>query len=184
MKQLVLKTKYAVLALLVAFTFSCDGEDGAPGTPGAEGPAGINGTNGNANVQAITFDATAFAGTFDEADIPQLTQDVLDNDAILTYLNSGTWFPVPCPADTFGFDHAVDVNLSVGTVTFDYSNGSGAAVSITAGDLVSGRVVIIESTSTTAGKTSSKQQVYNELNQAGVNINDYYAVCDYYGIAY
>jgi len=187
MKTTILKTKYILLALLVAFSFSCSPEDGDPGPQGEQGIAGTNGTNGtdgNANVQNITFDASAFSGSFNTTSIAELTQDVLDNDAILVYLNEGNWFPVPCPADSFRFDHAVDVNLSVGTVTFDYSNGSGSAVSISAGDLISGRVIIIESTSTTSSRVYTTQKVFTELNSAGIDVNDYYAVCDYYGIVY
>lgn len=184
MNNLVLKTKYLVLALLVTFSFSCSTEDGEQGPQGEQGIAGIDGIDGNANVQNITFDTSGFEGSFDTASIPELTQDVIDNDAILTYLldSSNNWTTVPCPADSFGFDYAVDVNLSVGTVTFDYSDGSGAAVGITAGNIISGRIVIIAST--TSSKTASKHDAINELNQAGVNIKDYYAVCDYYGIPY
>jgi len=67
MKTTILKTKYILLALLVAFSFSCSPEDGDPGPQGEQGIAGTNGTNGtdgNANVQNITFDASAFSGSF------------------------------------------------------------------------------------------------------------------------
>ncbi|WP_397363551.1 hypothetical protein [Olleya sp. R77988] len=185
MKHLILKTKYVVLALLVSFCFSCSTEDGADGPAEPAGANGIDGADGNANVQNITFDASAFAGTFDSVTITQLTQDVLENDAILTYLNTGSnWFPVPCPADSIGFDHAVDVTYSVGAIDFDYIDSSGSSASITAGDLVSGRVIIIESTSTTASRVNTTQKVFMELNAAGIDINDYEAVCNYYGIAY
>ncbi|SFN99562.1 Collagen triple helix repeat-containing protein [Bizionia echini] len=46
------KTKFVLLALFVAFSFSCspedgaDGADGAPGIQGEQGPAGTNGTDG------------------------------------------------------------------------------------------------------------------------------------------
>lgn len=52
MKTTITKTKYFLLALLVAFSFSCspeDGDDGIDGQDGAiglTGPAGLNGTNG------------------------------------------------------------------------------------------------------------------------------------------
>ncbi|WP_157472987.1 hypothetical protein [Eudoraea adriatica] len=160
------------------------GADGADGAAGADGVDGVDGVDGNANVQNITFDASTFEGTFDQVTITQLTQDVLDNDGILVYLNDGIrWFPVPCPADSFGFPFGVDVNLAVQLIIFDYVDGSGNNASIAAGDLDSGRVIIIESTTTTSGKTS-QQQVYDRLREAGVNVNDYYAVCDFYDIAY
>jgi hypothetical protein len=176
-----------LLALLVAFSVSCSPEDGNDGAQGPAGPAGTNGTDGNANVQTFTFDATTFSGSFDDVAIPELTQNVLDNDAVLSYLtnNGSNWVPIPCPFDTYLFDFSVHVGLGVGFLTLDYGDASGSNFSISAGDLQTLKVVIIESTSTTTGKTfSGKQQIYNELNQAGVNINDYYAVCDFYGIAH
>ena len=187
LKTTISKTKYALLALFVAFSFSCSPEDGAPGAIGPAGADGTNGADGNANVQTFTFDATGFAGTFDSVTISQITQDVLDNDAILSYLtNDGNdWVTIPCPFDSFQFDFSVHVNSRVGFMDLDYGDASGSGFSITAGDLQTLKVIIIESTSTTNAKTiNGKQQIYNELNQAGVNIKDYYAVCDYYGIDY
>lgn len=189
LKTTILKTKYALVALLVAFSFSCSPEDGAAGPigpAGANGADGVAGTDGNANVQTLTIDATTFAGTFDNVSIPEITQDVLDNDAIISYLaDAGTnWVAIPCPFDTYQFDFSVHVTLNVGSIDLDYGDASGTGFSITAGDLQTLKVIIIESTSTTAKVSNNKQQVYNELAQAGINIKDYYAVCDYYGIAY
>ena len=45
MKNAILKTKYVLLALVIAFTFSCS-EDGAVGPQGPAGKDGQNGTNG------------------------------------------------------------------------------------------------------------------------------------------
>ncbi|RSK42123.1 hypothetical protein [Mangrovimonas spongiae] len=179
MKPFMLNLKQIALALLVIFSVSCSPEDGEQGPPGEDG---------NANVQTITFDASSFDGTASYVEIPELTEDVLANDAVLTYLLMHTssediWFQVPCPVDLWGFDYAVDVNMSVGYIWFDYADGNGDSTSITAGDLQSGKVIIIESSSTTSARTSNtKQQVYAELKQAGVDINDYYAVCEYYSI--
>ncbi|WP_452221880.1 collagen-like triple helix repeat-containing protein [Lacinutrix salivirga] len=188
MKNLVKNTKYILLACIVAFSFACsaeDGEDGAVGPAGPAGTDGTNGTDGNANVQVLTIDATSFAGSSDDVTVPELTQDVIDNDVVLGYLtDDGTnWVPVPCPFDTYQFDFSVHVTLTDGFYSLDYGDGSGNALSISAGDLQTLKVVIIEAT--TAAKSSNKKQhVYSELEQAGVNSNDYYAVCNYYGIAY
>lgn len=187
LKTTISKSKYFLLALLVAFSFSCSPEDGEDGAIGPAGPAGTNGTDGNANVQTLTFDATTFAGSYDSVTIPELTQDVVNNDVVLSYLteNNSVWVPIPCPYDTIGFNFSVHVALYNGGMDLDYNDASGSAYTVTAGDLQTLKVVIIESTSTTAGRTNNgKQQIYNELAQAGVNIQDYQAVCDYYGIAY
>lgn len=192
MKTTILKMKYFLLATLVFFSFSCSPEDGAPGPQGEQGIAGINGQDGqngqdgNANVQTYTFDASEFVGDFDSVGIPELTEDVLNNDAILVYLKtSAVWFPVPCPVDTYGFDHAVDVNLSVGLVEFDYSDGTGANVNITAGDLESGKLIIIESSNTTARSPQANLDFFMETLEAeGIDIKNYHQVCDYLNIAY
>jgi len=182
MKHLVLKTKYALLALLVVFAFSCDGEDGAPGAEGPAGAAGAAGINGNANVEVITIDMSTESGSFDDVTVPELTQDVIDNDVILGYIRRGSSLhPVPTVEDSSIIPFGVSVSISTSTYTMDYVDGAtGGAHSISAGDIDELKVVIIESTS---GKTGdSKQQIYNELAQAGVNMSDYYAVANYYGI--
>ena len=194
-KTTITTMKYFMMALLISLSVSCTGEDGMDGSDGMDGIAGQDGVDGqdgqdgqdgNANVQNITFDATSFEGTFDSVQISEITADVLANDVVLAYLefgsNSDIWFPAPCPADSFQFDHAVDVNYNVGEVTFDYSDGEGNNVDITAGTLGRGRVVIIEST--ISSRTITQQSVLVELRNAGVDIRDYHAVCDYFNISY
>ena len=177
------KTKYLVLALLVAFNFSCSPEDGEAGPQGEQGAAGTNGTDGNANVEVLTFDMSAASGTFDDIPVTQLTQDIIDNDVVLGYIKRGNnWHPLPAVQDIIPF--SVSVTIGVGFYALDYvDGGDGSAHSISAGDIDTLKVVIIESTS--SSKTANnKQQVYNELAQSGIDIKDYYAVCDFYGIAY
>ncbi|MGB1308107.1 MAG: hypothetical protein ACPG6B_04305 [Oceanihabitans sp.] len=87
------KTKYIVLALFVAFSFACsseDGEDGATGPAGPAGPAGTNGTDGNANVISSDWITATYVLDFPQRrsftmTTPEITQDVLDNSAILFY---------------------------------------------------------------------------------------------------
>ncbi|MCK0156714.1 collagen-like protein [Cellulophaga sp. F20128] len=170
-------------------TDGADGQNGTNGTDGADGEDGTDGADGNANVRNFTFDASTWSGSIGELTITQLTSDVLANDAILTYLTNDDnfWFQVPCPVDSYEFDHAVFVTLSIGLIEFDFADAAGQNVFISAGDLTSGKVIIIEATSTTALKgtsTNKKEQVLNELIQAGVDVKDYKAVCDYYGIEY
>ena len=62
-------------------------------------------------------------------------------------------------------------------------NHDGTNFSIDAGDFETVKIIIIASSSTTTLKSGSKKEhILNELNQAGVDINDYYAVSDYYGL--
>jgi len=183
-KTTISKTKYVLLAMLIAFSFSCspeDGKDGADGAPGTTGTTGQNGEDGNANVQAFIFNTPTWSSNTIQLTLSELTQDVLDNDVILGY-----W------EDDFS-DWAGTNEYYWGGYFRDYTNLTGFTIRAHNNDNTSDasppvvnkvKIIIIESSSTTTGKTASKQQVYKELNQAGVNINDYYAVCDYYGIAY
>ncbi|WP_452226797.1 hypothetical protein [Lacinutrix cladophorae] len=186
-KTTISKTKYFLLALLVAFSFSCsteDGEDGAVGLTGPAGTDGLNGADGNANVQTITYDTSTLDGTRFILTVPAITQDVLNDDVILGY-HTASGYDYPMPGGGVAADYVTRPFITVGTYYIDFENWDGNNYTITAGDIDSVKIIIIESTSTTTGRVgNNKQQVYNELNQAGVDINDYYAVCDYYGIVY
>lgn len=181
-KTTISKTTYFLLAFLVAFSFSCNPEDGEDGMDGAVGATGQNGEDGNANVQTYTFDISALSGNRMDVNTPQLTQDVLENDAVLVYLTRiGSYYSVP--GTSFGDEIKSSLFFSTVQLIF-YNRLDGADIIVPEGRYELLKMVIIKSTSTTTGKTSSMQQVYNELNQASVNKNDYYAVCDYYGIDY
>ncbi len=177
---------YAVFILFLGLAISsCKGDDGADGIAGAAGASGLDGQDGNANVQTLTIDASGFAGSFDSVSIPELTQDVIDNDVILGYLshNGSNWAPIPCPFDTFGFSFSVHVLLIDGSMVLDYGDAAGNNFSITAGDLHTLKVVIIESSGSKSMESDNAQEeIYAELKNAGVDINDYKDVCNYYGI--
>ena len=182
------KSKYVLLALLVAFSVSCspeDGETGPQGPAGTDGTDGIDGVDGNANVQTFIFDTSSNSGSLITLPIPEITQDVLDNDVILSYYTSdmGVNYQMPGGGSNGAFVTRTYANPESFSIRF--TNWDGSSYSVAAGSIEKVKIIIIESTSTTTGRTiSSKQQIYNELNQAGVNINDYHAVCDYYGIPY
>lgn len=188
MKHLVLKTKYVVLALFVLFSFSCspeDGEDGAIGPQGEQGISGADGAdgiNGNANVQVLTIDMSTQSGTFDDIPVPELTQDVIDNDVVLGYIKRGTrWFPIPAVADIIPF--SVSVAISNGNYSLDYVDKvTGGSYSISAGDIDLLKIVIIEASNNS--KNGDNLNAYEALLNAGVDITDFEAVCDYYNITY
>ncbi|QRM89436.1 hypothetical protein FG167_09350 [Lacinutrix sp. WUR7] len=184
MKTTISKSKYFLLALLVAFSFSCSPEDGEDGADGAIGATGTNGEDGNANVETYTYDISALTGTTINISTAQLTQDVLDNDGVFVYIQrNSNYYPIPGTS----FNDEIKTILINGAIelTF-YDRITGASVSIPANRYTLLKMVIIESNNTTTGRTSAtaKQQALNDLNQAGVDPTDYYAVCDYYGIAY
>lgn len=187
LKKTISKTKYVLLAMLISFSFSCspeDGKDGAVGPAGTNGIDGADGEDGNANVQTFVFDTSSMSGGEFYLSLPELTQDVLDNDVILGYnqASNGTYYQMPGAGMLSNYIAKPYLYSESYNIRFD--NWDGTLHSISAGDILLVKVIIIESSSTTTGKSTSKQQIYKELNQAGVDINDYYAVCDYYSIAY
>lgn len=109
-KTTISKSKYFLLALLVAFSFSCSPEDGDDGATGPAGPAGTNGTDGNANVIVktivpdpgpnLTWTVGSYLGqTANEHSITDtdLTQNVLDNSMIVAYFQlfgNDIWYPM------------------------------------------------------------------------------------------
>ncbi|MCF6347131.1 MAG: hypothetical protein L3J20_02370 [Flavobacteriaceae bacterium] len=190
MKNVISKTKYVLMALIMVVSFSCSPEDGADG---AQGPAGQDGTNGqdgedgNANVQTFIFDISGVSGSSYTQSIPELTQDVIDNDVILGYVNRGA-FQYPLPAIKVQGIYDIRTLYRVGNylMNFDLSS-NGNNHNISAGDLEELKIIIIESSNTTAGRstsTSKKQNVFNELKAAGVDVNNYNEVMDYYGLDY
>ncbi len=198
MKNVMNKTKYVVMALMVLIAFSCskDGEDGSDGAigpkgeQGAQGLAGENGEDGNANVNTYVFDLSSESGSSIPVDLPELTQDVIDNDLIIGYLQngagSGTYYPIPAgvwPNGTGGFyDIAVDIAVGKYWVHF-YQVGTQTFMDVTSVELGKLKIIVAESTNTTTGK-SGKVSIHESLKSAGVDINDYFAVMDYFGLDY
>jgi hypothetical protein len=199
MKNVMNKTKYVVMALMVLIAFSCskDGEDGSDGAigpkgdQGEQGPAGDNGEAGNANVNTYVYDLSSESGSSIPVDLPDLTQSVIDNDLIIGYLQNGagngsTYYPVPAsvwPNGTGGFyDIAVDIAVGKYWVHF-YQVGTQTFMDVSSVELGKLKIVIAESTNTTTGK-SGKESIRESLKSAGVDINDYYAVMDYFGLDY
>jgi len=194
---------YAVLVLFIGFSInSCTGDDGATGpagpagttgatgatgTTGTTGATGATGATGNANVQTFLFTNPTWSGSNMYLTLSALTQSVIDNDLILAYLgfSSGdVYYQVPGFASGGNYQYRSWINVGyyrIQAVDHDGSlHASPAAVS-------TAKILIIKSTNTTTttgnGRVGSPQQaVINELSAAGVDINNYYEVCAYYGI--
>ncbi len=173
---------YAVFVLFLGVAISsCKGDDGADGIDGTTGQAGADGQDGNANVQTLTYDISTESGYAISTTVPEFTQSVLDNDAILFYLNylNSRFYPIPGPV----YSIVIGVVSQVGTNGLSFYNWDGTSYNITAGYFNTLKIVIIESTSgKSAGNNNPQQEIYTELKNAGVDINDYQDVCDYYAI--
>lgn len=101
------KSKYVLLALLVAFSVSCSTEDGEDGAMGPAGPAGADG-NANVIVKTVIPDPEPYlswtAGSYfgSAANVHSITdtdisQDVIDNSMIAVYFQlfgTDVWYPM------------------------------------------------------------------------------------------
>ncbi len=192
MKNAIKLSKYFLMSLFTILMVSCSGEDGIDGMDGVTGPAGVNGENGedgNANIKTYVFDLSAESGSSIPSDLAELTQEVVDNDLVIGYLQNGisaTYYPIPAsvwPNGTGGFyDIAVDIAVGKYWINF-YEVGTQTLMAVTGPELGKLKIIVAESSITTTGKTS-KGSLLSQLKSAGVDSNDYYAVMDYFGLDY
>jgi len=167
--------KHLMFALLVAFTFSCEGEDGEDGI---DGIAGQDGENGNANVTSVSvpsYDVIIGGNIFD---IPGLSQDIVDTGVVLAYTTvNGNAFWETLPVVTGG-----SVILDIDRILLEQ-----LVVTSTFNQTLDFRFILIESSTSIDGSVRSsaqnpRQQILDELNYAGVNINNYDEVAAYYNL--
>ncbi|MCF6349251.1 MAG: hypothetical protein L3J20_13310 [Flavobacteriaceae bacterium] len=96
MKNVILRTKYMLLALIIVLTFSCSPEDGEIGSQG------LAGQDGNANVTSIILRDISLPATSTKTfNVPELTQEILDKGLVVVHINLNTtashelWSPLP-----------------------------------------------------------------------------------------
>ena len=200
-----MKTKFFkrlfVLVLLVGIAFSCQGpegpagKDGKDGIDGRDGRDGVDGQDGNANVQTYVYNnpswnSTGSGMTFQMTGI--LTQDVIDNDVILVYVknpNDNHFYSVPglvwCGSYIQYRHYTFYVGVNNLTIVSLEKNGNFTPNS----DLYpmeKAKIIIIESTNTTTtngnGSRPAKYKILDKMEKDGVDLNDYYQVCDYLNI--
>jgi hypothetical protein len=191
MKNVISKTKYVLMALIMVAAFSCSPEDGTDGAQGATGPAGQDGTNGqdgedgNANVLAVTFASPAWNGSNISLTVPEITQDVFDNGAVLGYVKfaniNSIFYPVPGGVFPSIPSFVIRTFIEVGAYELRAVEWDGTTHG-TPENIEEVKLIIIESSSTIA--KSSKINVQDQLKNAGVDINNYNEVMDYYGLDY
>ena len=120
----------------VAFISSCskEGPTGPQGPQGVEGPQGpsgdqgiqgIPGQDGNANVHSYTYDV--FTSDWNQVapnygvdlSVPEITQSILDDGAVLVYLSNGSggWMPLPYTSWYSGYARLYKANILYEDVT-------------------------------------------------------------------
>lgn len=189
-----------ILSIFLSTTVtSCKGDDGADGVDGVDGAQGPAGQDGNANVQTYVYNNPSW-GVASGMNINMsgiLTDDVIQNDAVLAYVNHMTDFgneTYLIPGLVWNGDYR-----EYAVILEDSSSSNPESLDIVSletdgsftphANLWDARwvkIIIIESTNTTTtGRNIPiKQQVLNELKSAGIDVNNYEAVCNYYGIAH
>ena len=118
------KTKYFLLAFLVAFSVACSPEDGNDGPAGPAGTNGTNGEDGNANVIASdwfgpdgqTFISNGYT-SYAEFDVsaPELTEDIYNNGQILVYFK-----PVSFVTEIWPTGHIAQLPITLSGGTTDH----------------------------------------------------------------
>ncbi|RLD52989.1 MAG: hypothetical protein DRI94_01360 [Bacteroidetes bacterium] len=195
MKTTISKLMYVILLAVITAFVSCKGEIGPAGPAGADGTDGINGTDGadgtdgNANVTASAWitpvwsETNAIYGTFDYSDAT-ITSDIMSSGVVLSYAD---WtgleqfiYALPFSYDDSG-SGIVSVNFSIfsGGIEWWYS----AETNFTPNTNAKLRYVIIPASSSNKSLNPQQEILYN-LDKAGVDVNNYYQVMDYYGLEY
>ncbi len=187
------KIKYVFFIAVIAAFVSCKGEMGPAGPAGADGKDGIDGQDGadgqdgNANVTASpwitpTWSATnAVYGDFDY-DVAEITADFMNTGVVLSYADwTGLGQLIYALPFTFqdGGTVSVNFNMMPGKIGWwfqadhNYTPNSGAKF----------RYVLIPASAASKSANPQQEILYN-LDRAGVDINNYYQVMDYYGLEY
>ncbi len=98
MKNVISKTKYVLMALIMVTAFSCSPEDGADGAQGPAGPAGQDGQDGNANVTSVFFANFNLVTGTNDVSVPEITQEIFDSGFVYSYVRlpgASIWEEIP-----------------------------------------------------------------------------------------
>ena len=125
------KATAIVLSLFLAISFaliltSCEGDEGPTGPPG---PAGQDAVFTITTVEFTGEDA-GITGSYSyfEVEVPEITQDVIDNGCVLAYLNNSTgstigdaWILMPFSRLVDGEVHLFTFAYEPGYVSFNFA---------------------------------------------------------------
>lgn len=205
MKNAIKLSKYVFISLLTVFVFACDGEDGEDGLDGLNGPAGQvgptgatgesgangqDGVDGNANVITSNW-LTADFGTYTALGVAtvviedsRISQEVLDSYAVLGYysLNDDytSVFALPF-TDPLLRSFSMENFVNIGEyVAINFRSPGSTSQPINTGFI---RYILIES-STTGKNSHGGSNTIDGLKAAGIDVNNYFAVMDYFGLQY
>jgi len=183
---------YVVIVLLLGFAMnSCKGDDGSAG---ADGIDGVDGQDGNANVTSITLMASSItwtAGFYFSAPSnvyfltdDKVNQDIIDHGMILGFAHFfaggiNEWVPLPFDYESTNTPHLTYTYL-LNTINLYAYTTIGAWDPNPA--FPEYRFLLVTDNTVLGGKSTNKDIILEELKNAGIDSNNYYEVCDYYGI--
>jgi hypothetical protein len=201
MKKSISKLAYLFGLFLIAGLVACEGPAGPAGPAGQDGVDGVDGTDGtdgadgNANVtiislsyEDIVWTASSFLGraanTFSLTETA-VNEDIIDHGTVLAFCNLySTWWALP-------FTWISLDGTTVQTVIFSYALNTITLWSYQTGGvldpngaIVEYRFLLITDNTVTTKSTESEMSVLEKLEDAGVNVDDYYSVMDYFGLEY
>lgn len=205
MKNVASKFKYLASLFLIVGLFACegppgadgiagaDGADGADGIAGIDGVDGTDGTDGNANVTIVSLllaDITWIEGSYlgRTANVFDLTesavnQDVIDHGTVLGYcFLTSKWWALPFIWENNSGTSTQHIlhSYALNTISLYAYETAGA---MSAGGITEYRFLIITDNTVTKS-TSSEAAILDKLKNAGVDVNNYYEVADYFGLDY
>lgn len=166
-----------------------DGTDGANGVDGVDGQDGDDGEDGNADVRhyITNYDATEIVSSNLNIDI-NITEDEYNNaTSLVFYTSSG--FKYAAPGGGFSNDYYTRVYSNiVGTFARFYINFIDTTLNVdytlSAGEITSVEIIIIPYTSsaTLAKGVSKRDQILKNLENEGIDVNNYDEVAAYYNL--
>lgn len=186
------------------------GQDGLDGMDGADGQNGTNGTDGNANIQSGTvilnnedwewlgirywfFTSEAAINKFTrsaELTIPEISQDIYDNGLVLVYLKvQQSYRPLPIIWDRGDYNTHIEFEYNNESLILHYffdRTGNTFPPNLETYDIRSDifKYIIIQGNPITGKSTVSKDIILQKMVKAGVDVNDYKQVADYFGLDY
>ena len=176
---------FMLLLVVATVSISCKGPQGPEGPQGPQGPQG---PAGNANVISSGWITPSWvSGSYYSASaykydwsVSDLTQSIYDSGVILVYWKnwSGDVYLLPYTSNS---QWVFMFTAKVGTITLWYYYIDGSSPSSEPASSYKFRYVLIPqgTSSRPAGDINALRQ---DLARQGVDIDNYYQVCDYFGL--
>lgn len=202
MKKAIFNLRNLLFMLALGGLVACEGPEGPEGPAGQKGdkgdqgvagPEGPAGEDGNANVTIVSLlseniiweegdylgrVANTFTLTSDA-----VNEDIINHGVVLGYFNFfDSWYQLP-----FMWENSDGSNrqyilhtYALNTITLYAYETTGALDA----SIISEYKFLLITDNTVSKGASSENSILSKLNEAGVDVNNYYDVLKYYGVKY